>query len=242
LVSDNFAALHHVHPGDTITLSGPDGPVQLRVIGQILDYYWNRGTVILDRKTYQTHFRDSLVDVLRVYCQPGADTDAVEQRIQRWASGRSMFVTNRAATYDYVRGVIRRLYSIAYGQQLVVAIVAALGVLAALLIAVIQRQRELGLLRAVGATRGQVLGSVLAEATLMGLIGTLIGVLIGVPLEWYVLQVVIREESGFVFPVLIPWVEAGTIAALALLMATLAGLVPALQAVRLHIAQAIAYE
>src|SRR5207302_10159050 len=137
---------------------------------------------------------------------------------------------------------IRRVYSIAYLQEAVVGIVAVLGVVAALVISVIQRRRELGLLRAVGATQGQVLRTVLFEALLMGLIGSALGVLFGLVLEWYAVQVIFLEESGFRFPMTPPWREAGIIAALAITAATLAGLLPALRAVRLRIADAIAYE
>jgi putative ABC transport system permease protein len=121
-------------------------------------------------------------------------------------------------------------------------VVAALGVVAALMISVIQRRRELGLLRAVGATRGQVLRSVLFEALLMGLIGSALGVLFGLLLEWYALKVIMLEESGFRFPVTPPWREAAIISALAVTTATVAALLPALRAVRMRIADAIAYE
>jgi putative ABC transport system permease protein len=107
---------------------------------------------------------------------------------------------------------------------------------------VIRRRRELGLLRAVGATRGQVLRTVLFEALLMGLIGGALGVLFGLLLEWYALRIILLEESGFRFPMTAPWREAGVIVALAVTAATVAGLLPALRAVRLRIADAIAYE
>jgi putative ABC transport system permease protein len=76
----------------------------------------------------------------------------------------------------------------------------------------------------------------------MGMIGSLLGVLIGLPLEWCIVRVIILEESGFLFPVLIPWRETAVIALLALLLATGAGLWPALQTLRLRIPEAIAYE
>jgi putative ABC transport system permease protein len=130
----------------------------------------------------------------------------------------------------------------AYALLGMVAVVTALGVLTALLISVIQRRRELGLLRAVGANKWQVLRTVLAEAVLMGAIGTFIGIILGVPIQWYVVQITLFEEGGFAFPVVLPWKEAGVIAALALIVATLAGLVPAIHAGRLRISEAIAYE
>src|SRR5438093_13494764 len=138
--------------------------------------------------------------------------------------------------------MIQQIYGIAYGQQVVVMLVAALGVITSLLISVRQRRREMGLLRAIGAARAQVVRSVLCEACLMGLLGTVIGLLVGIPLEWYVLDVVLVEECGYVFPMYIPWKQGLIIGGLAMLPATLAGLGPALYAVRQRIPDAIAYE
>jgi putative ABC transport system permease protein len=121
-------------------------------------------------------------------------------------------------------------------------VVAALGVVMALLISVLQRRRELGLLRAVGASRLQVIRSVLAEASLMGVIGTLIGLLVGVPLQWYFLRVVLLEETGYSFPVHVPWTASLWIALASLVTATLAGLGPAVYAIRQRIPEAIALE
>jgi putative ABC transport system permease protein len=148
----------------------------------------------------------------------------------------------RAELVESIDRVIERVYGIAYGQQVVVMLVAALGVITSLLISVLQRRREMGLLRAVGAAQTQVIHSVLAEACLMGLFGTALGILFGIPLQWFVLRVVILEESGFLFPVHIPWDGAVLIAIAALATTTLAGLGPALYAVRQRIPEAIAYE
>ena len=127
-------------------------------------------------------------------------------------------------------------------QQLLVGVVAALGVVTALLISVLQRKRELGLLLAVGATPGQVLRSVLAEAFLMGVFGTVLGVLIGLPMEWYVLKVMFVDESGFNLEMLIPWKATLGIGAASITLATLAGLVPAWRAIQTRIPDALQYE
>jgi len=115
-------------------------------------------------------------------------------------------------------------------------------VVTALLISVLQRRRELGLLRAVGATQGQVLRTVLAEAMLMGVLGMALGFALGLPMEWYLLRVILYEESGFYFAMIIPWLAIALIGVISVGVATLAGLAPAVHAARLRIADAIAYE
>jgi putative ABC transport system permease protein len=87
-----------------------------------------------------------------------------------------------------------------------------------------------------------VLSSVLAEATLMGLIGAAIGAAVGLALEWYLLRIILFDEAGFVFPMLVPWSGGGLVLALCVLLATAVGLWPAWRAARLRIPEAIAYE
>jgi putative ABC transport system permease protein len=243
IISENFGILHGVNPGDTLTLTSPRGPVRLHVLGKLVDYSWNHGSLVINRQFYQGHWDDDRVDAFDVYLQPGADGAAVKAEIERrYKLKHRLWVLSRAELQGHIDGMIERLYGIAFGQQLVVMVVAALGVVMALLISVLQRRRELGLLRAIGATRSQVLRCVVAEASLMGLIGTLIGLTVGIPLEWYALRVVILEETGYSFPVYVPWTASLLIAAASLLTARLAGLGPALYAVRQRIPEAIAVE
>jgi putative ABC transport system permease protein len=243
IVSENFAALHHVGTDDTVILNSPGGQVRLHVLGKVVDYSWNHGTIIVNRPDFLEHWGDPKVDIFDVYLRPGADKHAVQETIlRRFGAEHGLIVQSREQLQDYIDGTIEQLYSIAYGQQIVVMLVAALGVVTAFLISVLQRRREMGLLRAIGASQAQVVRSVLAEAALMGVIGTAIGLAVGVPLEWFVLQVAILEESGYLFAMHIPWVESLVIAAAALVLATLAGLGPALYAVRQRIPEAIAYE
>jgi putative ABC transport system permease protein len=241
LVSENFAALNKVDVGNTIELQGPDGPVSLRILGIVPEYSWPRGTILIDRAFYARAFHDPLIDSIHVFLR--RDTVVADrERVKKFTDSEALVILTPEDFNGILTNFIRRLYALAYMQQIAVGIVAALGVVMALLISILQRRRELGLLRAVGATQGQVLYTVLAEATFMGVLGTILGVLAGMPLEWYLLRVVIYEESGYVFPVTFPWKETLALAGLAIGTATFAGLLPALHAVRLRIAEAIAYE
>jgi len=242
VVSDNFALRHKVAVGDFIELPGPKGKVKLKILGTAEDYSWNRGTIFIDRATYAELFEDSWVDIYHVFFDKSKDDGATMTGVKNYAGDRGLIVQDKKFIDDYLLGVIDRLYTLAYVQQMVIAIVAALGVVTALLISVIQRQRELGLLRAVGATKIQVLRSVIAEAVLMGILGVILGLALGWPMEWYILKVVIYEESGFLFDALVPWRQTLGIGFFAIVVSALAGLLPALRAMQLNIPEAIAWE
>ena len=76
----------------------------------------------------------------------------------------------------------------------------------------------------------------------MGAVGTAIGFMIGIPLEWYTVRVLLYEESGFLCPVLVPWIIAGALVCLTFAGIVAAGIAPALRAARDNIVEAIAYE
>jgi putative ABC transport system permease protein len=243
LVSENFAALYGVKVGETIEVRGKDRTLRLEVLGTVVDYTWNRGTIIMDLRRFQEDFGDRQIEVFDVFLAPGAPVEQVQRDIQdRWGAEYVLVSLTRSEFYAELHAQLQRVYSMAYAQQSVVGLVALLGVVSALFISVLQRRRELGLLRAVGASRTMILRSVLAEAVLMGVIGALVGFLIGLVLEWYVIDLLLLDEAGFTYPVRVPWVAAGVVAALSVLSATLAGLWPAYQATKLRIPEAIAYE
>jgi putative ABC transport system permease protein len=247
IASENFVALYHVKVGDVLTVQGTGGPLKLKVIGSIEDYAAPRGLLLVHRGHHPAQLDTKLVDIFDVYLPPGSDAAAVGRARDSLAKSplaaeHALVPLTGAEVRKNIMDVVSRVYSVAYLQEVVVGVVAALGVIACLLISVIQRRRELGLLRAVGATRAQVLRSVLFEALMMGLIGSVLGVLFGLVLEWYALKVIMLEESGFRFPVTPPWREAVLISALAVTTSTAAALLPALRAVKLRIADAIAYE
>jgi putative ABC transport system permease protein len=241
LVSENFAARHRVGVGDTIAIPGPNGPINLRVVGTVRDYSWSRGSIFMDRARYAKLFGDELIDICHVFVKPGGPS-AADPSLEKYTADKGLFLTDRDSLRKFLSELISRIYVLAYMQQLLVGVVAALGVVTALLISVLQRKRELGLLLAVGATPGQVLRSVLAEAFLMGVFGTALGILIGLPMEWYVLKVMFVDESGFNLDMLIPWKAALGIALVSVTVATLAGLLPAWRAIQTRIPDALQYE
>jgi putative ABC transport system permease protein len=197
----------------------------------------------MDRARYAKLFDDDLIDMCHVFLKHESHrSPSSDPALARYTDENGLFLTDRDSLRKFLSELISRIYVLAAMQQVVVGVVAALGVVTALLISVLQRKRELGLLLAVGATPGQVLRSVLAEAFLMGVFGTALGILIGLPMEWYVLKVMFVDESGFNLDMLIPWKATLGIASASIAIATFAGLIPAWRAIQTRIPDALQYE
>ncbi len=121
----------------------------------------------------------------------------------------------------------------------ILAFPSLIAMLNTLTISVIERTREIGMIRAVGGTRSQIRGMVVAESLLLSAIGATFGIVGGLYLG-YVLVTAIEVifPMGYSFPV------SGIVAAvvIGLLFGGLASVIPARQAARLEIIQALRYE
>jgi putative ABC transport system permease protein len=244
LVSRNFAALHNLNAGDRLVLPSMEGPKTFRILGCVADYSCMQGTVLIDRSRHARAFDGSMADVWSVTVPAGVDIDRARQELQESSGGfsESLFVVTHEEMRSHALGMIRRLYGVAVAQQSLVAFASILGVAAAMAISVLQRSGELGTLRGLGATRFQMIRFVLAESFMVGLLGTVAGLLLGIPLEWFMVKVVLLSETGFVFPMRMPWGVAIIGGLLTPACAALGGLAPALTAARINSAGVVACE
>ncbi len=133
--------------------------------------------------------------------------------------------------------------SATFGLNIFLAVLAApalLGLANALSMNVIERTREIGMMRAVGAKRRQIRRMIIAESLLLSLMGISLGVISGIMLSFVMTGVL--EFAGMVIPYSFP--SAGVITAIAagLICGILAALIPARRASDLEIVAALAYE
>ncbi|HYD75954.1 ABC transporter permease [Ramlibacter sp.] len=123
--------------------------------------------------------------------------------------------------------------------RLVVAAVVVLGIASVLVVSVVQKRREIGILRAMGATRGQVLRVFLIQGGLVGAIGSVLGLLLALAMIFLFTRFVHASDGGPLFPIDLSWATAMRVGLLALVCGVLAALAPARSAARLDPAQAI---
>jgi putative ABC transport system permease protein len=242
-VSENFSRLHDVHRGDRITLGTHDGTREFSVAGVILDYTSDRGTVVLDRATYIAAWSDTRVDTFEVHLKPGATPEQVRARINdRLGANHDLFVLTNAEFRGEILRAIDGIFSLMRVLELVTLLVAALGMLTSVLANVLDRVREIGVLRAIGMLRKQVRKLVVIESTFIGVAGAIAGTFVGVALGYLLLRRIATVQMGWYLPYHLPVRAIAEFAAITLPVSALAGLFPAREAARLQIRDALDYE
>jgi putative ABC transport system permease protein len=163
----------------------------------------------------------------------------VRDEIAKAAAGyRVLLFSNRDLRTQAIR-IFDRTFAITYALEAVAVIVAVMGIAGALLALVIDRRRELGLLRFLGAAAGQVRKQILVEAGLLGLLSNFVGLALGFALSLVLIYVINRQSFGWT--IRFHWPVTILLGAISLVYAAtvLAGLYPAQVAVRLNPLEAV---
>jgi putative ABC transport system permease protein len=234
LVSEPFANKHHVKAGDTITLALGGKPVAFRIADIFYDYGSEAGYILLDRATMLRYLPDPAPSNLAVYLAPGADLEMVRASIKQVAAHHEVFIfSNREIRREGVR-VFDQTFAITYALETVSVIVAVMGIAGALMSIVIDRRREFGLLRIMGATSVQIRKLILLEAGFIGILANIAGLGLGIVLSLILIFVINKQSFGWTIQ--FHWPVAVLLTALSVVYAAtvLAGLYPARVAQRLN--------
>jgi putative ABC transport system permease protein len=229
--------------GDVIPLATPSGTQDYRIVaiaGEVLSAKIN--TLYISQANMKDDFNKSEDIFYQIDLAPDADPIGVEQRLTRIVEDYPQFrlVSGREYTGEF-RKQYDSIYVGFYVLLGVLAFPSLIAILNTLAIGVIERTREIGMLRAIGATRSQVRRTIVAEALLLASLGTAFGILAGLYLS-YVFVEGLSASGIFRIEYAVP--IAGVLAAIAagLIFGVLAALVPARQASSMEIIKALRYE
>jgi putative ABC transport system permease protein len=243
IVNGILAASTNLKVGDVIPLATPSGIKDYRIVaigGEVLSMKIN--TIYISQTNMKLDFNKSEDIFYQVDLAPGADPATAEQWLNQIVEDYPQFrlVAGREYTAEF-RAQYDAIYAGFYVLLGVLAFPSLIAILNTLAIGVIERTREIGMLRAIGATRGQVWKTIVAEALLLASLGTAFGILAGLYLSYVFVQGL--SASG-IFKVAYTFPLAGVLAAIAagLIFGVLAALFPARQAAGMEIIKALRYE
>jgi putative ABC transport system permease protein len=243
IVSESFQSKFGKGTNDTVELATPAGLVAFRVLGVYVDYSSDIGSVLIDRALYKKFWQDELVDAFDLWLEPGADQNIVIEQIKKdYGEQYQLFISTHRQLKESVVRIMEQSFVVNYAVEIVAVIVAVFSVINTLLASVLDRARQIGVLRAIGATQAQIRRMIIFEAASMGLIGGFLGLIAGTIMSYHHVVYNTKVLTGWTFEYYYPYDLAASSIFVSVILCLLAGYWPAKHAAATPIVSAIGYE
>ncbi len=243
LVTEPFAHRYHVGEGDRLQIPTPEGPRDFTVAGVYYDYSRDAGIVAISHDNFVRHWHDERVMSVGIYLKnPATLDDTVDHLRQAYNPHGEFLIFSNRAIRERVFEIFGQTFRITGVLRAIAVVIAVVGIFLTLTTLVTEREREIGVLRAIGASRGQIQGVVLTESALIGLLASFLGMLAGLCLSLVLTFVINKAFFGWTIQLTVPWASVLATPIWILLAALAAGWLPALRAGRVPIAAAIRSE
>ena len=246
LLSNVLARTIGVQTGDTLRLATPTGFHDAKILDTVDYVAIDSGAAAISLPVLEDWFDRHGATYLQITLDPGADPAQVRSELTAIVErtplrgGRTGDVHSGAEALKSAQALAEQSGAFTVAIQWIVAGAAAIALLNTLLLSVIERRRELGVLRAMGASRRFISRMVLAEAAAVAIVGSVVGVIIGGVLHWLSDKILTATTSVQV-EFAMQW-NTLIFVVVACGLCLVGALVPAVRAARMNISESILTE
>jgi putative ABC transport system permease protein len=243
IVSTRFTELFGVGTGGTVRLPTPTGVHPVKVIGSVPSFTWDRGLVTIGGGLITRWFGPLGASDYLLSFSRGADPEAVRASVEKFVAGSPVpvYVSSGSQYLAAISATVKQIQSLFDSLVAVVVGAAILAIINALIISVIERRAELGIMRALGTSRRQLREMVALEAGALGVVGGLAGVALGF-LAHRAAIVAVGHQGGMPVTYAFQFLPALIAFPAGILMAIAGSLEPARRAGAIEVVEAIGYE
>ena len=240
LVSQTQAAVDHWTMGTVVPLTSPDGKTVNTMVTGIYADTQLLGPWLVSGQVYRevTPAQALSDEVVLVKARPGTDLAGLRSGLER---ATDPFLVVQVQDPEQYKGgqasQINSLLALLYGLLALAIVIAVLGIINTLALSVVERRREIGMLRAVGMQRPQVRRTIYLESMLIAVFGALVGVVLGIAFGWGFVRT-LRDEG--LTTIAVPWGQVVAMLVGSAVVGVLAALWPAARAARTRPLEAIA--
>ncbi len=238
-LSRDLARALGVNSGDVIALQTPTGERRIEILAVVPVFAALYGTVAMNLTTMQDWFSTRGATTLEVAVTPGFSPDAVRQAVES-AVPPDVYVYSGSEVLAAVRTAVDSSTAAIFTIVWIIVAVSAVTLLNTLMLSVLDRRREIGVLRAIGATRRTTVNVIAAEAIGVGVVGGVLGLAVGAAsqlLNAYALTSVLGIDVSYRPEPLMIAIGLGALA-----ICLLGSVPPAIHAARLNIVDAVSVE
>jgi putative ABC transport system permease protein len=237
VISEPLAETFGYQEGDTLVLPTPAGPQSLKIAGVFYDYRTDGPSVWMDIHQFRRFWPDHQVNAVRLYLKDKKNIKALQAKLQeRYGSRYHLLTLSHADLRNGILRIFDETFALTYALEGVAVVVAIFGIITTFLVVIMDRERELALLQALGASRRQILGMVLVESGLASFLSFVLGALAGSCLALLLIFVINKQAFGWTVQLFFtPAIYLQTLA-LVLALGLTAGAYPAWRATKLNLA------
>jgi len=242
-VSESFALKFKRSVGDTIELPTAHGTRRFPITGVYRDYSNDRGVVVMDRALYIHSFEDDAINTVVIFLKQGVDKELARAQLERLLGPKyHAFAISSTSIRKEVMTIFDQTFLITYALLAIAIVVAVLGIINTLAALILERTREIALLRVTGMSSRELRTMIVLESALLGIASTVVGVVMGYALSWILIYVINKQSFGWTIAFHTPVRLILGSLAVTFAASVIAGLVPARVASRINIMAAIKSE
>jgi len=237
VISEPLAETFGYKEGDILELPTPAGLQKLKIAGVFYDYRTDGPSVWMDIRQFRGFWRDTHLNAVRLYLKDKGKIPEMQARLdKKYGQDYRLLTISHQELRQGILRIFDETFALTYALEGVAVVVAVFGIITTFLVLIMERERELALLQALGASRGQILSMVLVESGLASFLSFVLGALCGSLLSLLLIYVINKQAFGWTIHLYwtpgIYWQTFILVIALGLI----SGAYPAWRAVQPHLA------
>lgn len=240
VISSVLAQRTNLDLGDSIPLETREGVQQLRIVGIANDYIAGGMTIYMHRSIAEELLEVAGVDAYIIQAD-NAKLASVETNLQALATEHGLLLQSYTDLVSFIEQMMNGVVGSLWALLALGSVIAAFGLVNTLAMNILEQTREIGVLRVVAMTRRQVRRTILAQATIMGLIGLAPGTIMGLLVAYLINLSTLPTTGHAILFVFRPWLLVACFGG-AFVIVLIAACLPAERAARLKLTDALQYE
>jgi putative ABC transport system permease protein len=227
-------------PGDNVALTIEGRTITTNIAGIWRDYEHGRGAIVMNRAIFAALTGDHALNTLWLWLDSGVSEQTVQQEIrQQLGSGLEYDVRTPRELRQLSLRAFDRAFAVTYLLELIAIVIGLFGIAAGTSSQVLARRREMGVLRHLGLTRGQIAQILAIEGAGLGALGVIVGLMAGALVSLVLIHVVNRQSFHWTMDLQVPYVALASLSAILILASALIAVVSGRQAMRGDVVAAV---
>ena len=244
LISEPLANRLGLKAGQSLEINTPQGFQSFSIIAVFYDYASSQGHVIMSKKTYESYFNSTGVTAISIILTDQNNVPDTVKKLQAMVSNVDQEVIirdNRTLRNDALE-VFDRTFAITNALRFIATLVSIIGILSAVLLIVVERKKEFGILKALGIRAKDLWKLILTETGLMGLFAGLFAIPTGIVISLILVYIINLRSFGWTILFSFNWLSIGQTLIIAIISAGIAGIYPVYRIIRMKTIQVLRYE